>query len=281
MRKDSIFSEIDKQYNNLSKTFKLIADFVKDNYSTIPFLSIKELKEKIGVSTASITRFSQHMGFKGYPDFQKEIQGIVEKEIVPMREVKYFIENNDDKNILQETIDSNIKILQATYSDELYKNFNRAIEFIMKSRKVYILGCRSSYSAAYYLGFMLQGFMDNIELIDAGHQDFSNKLAHIRENDVLIAISFSQYTKFTSNIAQFFKDNGNRIIAITDSYSSPIAIKADATLLAKNGTNTFSFVSAMTILNALVVSLGKTNKKETLKKLKDQERIAIDTGIYI
>lgn len=280
MGRESIFSEIDNQYSSLSKTYKLIADFVKNNYSTIPFLSIKELKEKIGVSTASITRFSQHMGFKGYPDFQKEIQGIVEKEIVPMREVKHFIESNDDKNILQETIDSNIKILQATYSDELYENFNRSVEFITKSRKIYILGCRSSYTVAYYLGFMLQGFMENVEFINAGHQDFSNKLAYVRKNDVLIAISFSQYTKFTSDIAKFFKDNGNKIIAITDSYSSPIAIKANTTLLAKNGTNTFSFVSAMTILNALIVRLGKINKEETLKKLKDQEKIAIDAGIY-
>ncbi|WZL72304.1 MurR/RpiR family transcriptional regulator [Clostridiaceae bacterium 35-E11] len=277
----NIFYLIDEKYNTLSKTFKIIADFVKDNYSIIPFLSIKEMKEKIGVSTASITRFAQEMGFNGYPTFQKEVQKIVEKEMVPMREVKNFIANsNDDENILQKTIDSNIKILQATYSDELHASFKKAIDLIKGGRKIYIIGSRSSYTVAYYLSFMLKGFMENIELLSAGTGDIYPKLAYIKPDDVLIGVSFAQYTKFTCQIAEFFHKKGNKVIAITDSYSSPLSIKADVTLISKNSSDTFSFVSAMTIMNALIVSLGKTNKDETLRRLKEQERIAIENGVY-
>lgn len=278
----NIFYMIDSKYNSLSKTFKIIADFVKENYTIISFLSIKEVTEKIGVSSASVTRFSQEMGFSGYPALQKEIQKIVEKEIVPMREFKHFISSsNEEDNVLQKTIDLNINTLKTTYSDELYESFQKAIDLIVESRKVYIIGSRSSYTVAYYLSFMLKGFMENIELLSAGTEDISTKLAYIKKDDVLITISFSHYTKFTSKITQYFKDNGSKVIAITDSYSSPVAIKADTTLIAKNSTDTFSFVSSMTILNALVVKLGKVNKGNTLKKLKDQERIAFETGIYI
>lgn len=278
----NIFYMIDSKYNSLSKTFKIIAKFVKKNYTLISFLSIKELTEKIGVSSASITRFSQELGFSGYPAFQKEIQKIVEKEIIPMRAFKHFISSsNDYDNVLKKTIDLNINTLQNTYSHELYQSFQKAINLIIESDKVYIIGSRSSFAVAYYLNFMLKGFMENIELLSAGTEDISTKLAYIKKDDVLITISFSHYTKFTSKITEYFKDNGSKVIAITDSYSSPIAIRADTIMIAKNSTDTYSFASAMAILNALVVQLGKINKDETLRKLKAQERIAFKTGIYI
>lgn len=279
---NNIFYKIDTKYDSLSKTFKIIADFVKENYTVLSFLSVKELTEKTGVSAASITRFAQEIGFSGYPAFQKEIQKVVKKEIVPMREFKHFISSpNDYDNVLQKTIDLNINTLKTTYSDELYESFQKAIDIVTKSRKVYIIGSRSSFAVAYYLNFMLRGFMENVELLSAGTEDISTKLSYIKKEDVLITISFSHYTKFTSKITEYFKNNGSKIIAITDSYSSPVAIKADTTLIAKNSTDTYSFVSAMTILNALVVKLGKVNKNETLKKLKEQEKIAFETGIYI
>ena len=67
---NNIFYKIDTKYDSLSKTFKIIADFVKENYTVLSFLSVKELTEKTGVSAASITRFAQEIGFSGYPAFQ-------------------------------------------------------------------------------------------------------------------------------------------------------------------------------------------------------------------
>lgn len=280
MSKD-IFSLLESKYSNLSKTFKLIADYIKENYSTIPFLSIKELKDRIGVSSASITRFSQELGFSGYPAFQKAVQKVVEKEIAHMREVKSSISDSDEKDILKNTIDLNIEILKSTYSDDLYDSFNTAIELIENCKKVYILGLRSSYTVAYYLYYMLGQFMENIELLSVGTGDVFNKLAYINKEDILIAINFAQCTKNTSKITQYFKKNGNKIIAITDSYSSPVAIRADAVLFARNSPNTYSFVSAMTILNALIIKLGKINKDKTLNMLKQQEIIAIENDVYV
>ena len=278
----NIFNMIDEKYNSLSKTFKIVADFVKENYSVMSFLSIKEMTERTGVSSASITRFAQELGFSGYPAFQKEIQKIVKKEIVPMREFKHFLSSSQkNDNVLKKTIDLNINTLKTTYSDELYETFQKTVELILTGRKVYIIGSRSSYSVAYYLNFMLRGFMENVELLSAGTEDISTKLAYIKKEDVLISISFSHYTKFTSDITNYFKEKGSKIIAVTDSYSSPVAIKADAVLISKNSTDTYSFVSAMTILNALVVRLGSVDKVKTLNKMKEQERIAFETGIYL
>lgn len=271
---------IDRKYYGLSKTFKQIADYVKENYLTVPFLSIKELNEKIGVSTASITRFSQEMGFNGYPDFQKEIQKVVEQEIAHMREIKKSINSDEDVDLLKKMIDLNIKTLQDTYTDDLCKSFNNAVDLIKSSRKVYIIGLRSSYTVAYYLNFMLSQFMDNIELLSIGTGDMYNRLSYINADDLLISICFAQCTKFTIQTAEYFKKNGCKIIAVTDSYSSPIAKKANNVLIVKNTEDTFSFSSALVVLNALVVRLGKIDKNKTIERIKHQEKVAIENGAY-
>ena len=71
--KNNIFSIIDDKYDNLSKTHKKIADFVKENIHIIPFLSIKELGGKSDASIASITRFTRELDFNGYAEFQKKV----------------------------------------------------------------------------------------------------------------------------------------------------------------------------------------------------------------
>lgn len=277
---DNIFVVIDSKYNSLSKTFKLIADYVKESYSLIPFLSIQELKEEIGVSTASITRFSQEIGFSGYPAFQKEIKEMVHSEITPMKQVRSFISSDENENILLRTIELNIKTLESTYTENLNKSFEEAVEIIKGARKIYIVGARSSYAVAYYLSFMLGQFMENIEIITAGTVDTFDRLSYLKEDDILISISFSQYTKFTKQVTEYFHKRGNKVIAVTDSYSSPIAIKANTTLLTKSSSTTYSFVSAMTVLNALIIQIGKLDKNKTLEIMKEKQRIAIENDIY-
>ncbi len=278
---NNIIVNINQKYDGLSKTHKRLADYIKENIYAVPFLSIKELGEKSEVSLASITRFTREMGFLGYSDFQRNVSELVKKDVVPMKETKNFILTDANDNILKNTINQNLNAISTLYTDELQKNYDDSVQILKNSRKVYIAASRSSYSVGYYLYFMLKGFMENVELLTSGTCDVSNKLAYVGENDCLISISYSLYTKLTYDITSYFHDVGCRVISITDSYSSPIALKSTKVLLAKNSGSTYSFVNAMTIANALVVSLGKQDKEETIRRLSKQDKIAIDNGIYL
>lgn len=75
-----IINIIKEQYDKLTKSFKVMADFVFENITQIPFLSIKEISEITGLSSATIIRFTQYFKFKGYPEFQKSIQEILKKK---------------------------------------------------------------------------------------------------------------------------------------------------------------------------------------------------------
>lgn len=280
MEKDIIYL-LNNKYYGLSKTFKKIADYTKEEYLKIPFLSIKELAELIDISTASITRFSQELGFSGYPEFQKQVQLIVEKEILHMKEIKKSISkdgNNDE--LLKKMFDLNVQSIEESYTEELNESFKQSIQLMNKANKIYIIGLRSSYTAAYYLDFMLSQFMDNVELVTLDTGNMFNKLINVNSDDILLSISFAQCTKQTIEIVDYFKSKGCKIIALTDSKISPTSERASVSLIVKNTEDTFSFVSALSICNTIVVRMGKENKEQTIKRIEQQEMIAIENGIY-
>ena len=55
----NIIDEINKRYENLTKSQKIIADFLLENYALVPFETLNEIAHRIGLSTTSLIRFSR------------------------------------------------------------------------------------------------------------------------------------------------------------------------------------------------------------------------------
>ena len=105
-------------------------------------------------------------------------------------------------------------------------------------------------------------------------------LMHIGPNDVLVAIGFKKYTRATCDVTRFFRERNCKIIALTDMLSSPIASMADTVLIAQNSSTTFSFVSAMTILNAIVVAIGRRDQKKAIRELDAKQAVLKEYNIH-
>ncbi|WP_371367327.1 HTH-type transcriptional regulator MurR [Sporomusa rhizae] len=277
---ENIFTIIGKKYPNFSRTFKLISDFITVNYSVVSFLSVQELSERVGVSTASIVRFCQEIGYSGYQALQRDIQVMVQGEAAPMQELRTSL-SDFDEDPLQQMFKLNIETLESAYTESLATEFRNAVESMSAAQKVYIIGLRSSYTVAYYASFLLSQFMENVVLLSAGTNDLFDRLASVKPGDVVLAISFPKYTHLTLQVVEFMKNRGVSVIALTDRPSAPIALHADITLMSKNSSKTYSFVSAMTIINALVIALGRKDTERTMRSLKEKEEIAKQAGIYI
>ena len=67
---------------------------------------------------------------------------------------------------------------------------------------------------------------------------------------------------------------------MTDSLTSPIALKATEVLIAPNGGN-FSPVGAITLCNCFITSLGRLNAQQTLERMELQDKIALEHHISL
>lgn len=276
-----IFKKIQENYDSLSKTNKKIADYILNNYSDFAFLTLNELSEKLDISPASIYRFATKMGCDGFPELKNFIQEQIKKELIPMKELKDSIEDNPKKNdILYETINANVKTLKRLYSQDINSKFDKIVDKMNKANKIYIFALRSTFTTAYYFHFMLKQFMDNVILLELNHGDIYDDVKKLNGKDLYFTLSFSPYTQKSVEMLEFANSRGAYTIALSDSLSSPLLSRADMPVNIELGSRSYSFVSVLTFLNAVVVALGKEDKENTLKKLKYNEKYLLEQGVY-
>lgn len=279
-----VVTQIRENYDSFSKSHRKLADFILEAPGEVAFLSINELSQKTGISPATITRFARKLEFQGYADFQR---GMYEhqKQWVPFGQLKSLLRSQapavePGQDPLQWSIQSNLHLLENLYTPQLRDSFARAQEILHQARIIYIAGLRSSYATAYYLAFMLQQMYGNVRLLPTVSSELPTVLSDVGREDCLVVISYSRYTSASYDIVSHFHREGCKIVALTDSLTSPIALKSTEVLIAPNGEN-FSPVGAITLCNCLITSLGRLDAQHTLERMERQDKIALDLHIYL
>ena len=78
---NELTGRINQAYGSMSKGQKLLATYITDNYDKAVFLTAAKLGEVVGVSESTVVRFASHLGYKGYPEFQKALEEMVRNKL--------------------------------------------------------------------------------------------------------------------------------------------------------------------------------------------------------
>ncbi|CEO09535.1 MurR/RpiR family transcriptional regulator [Paraclostridium sordellii] len=282
--KDSkqLIDDIQKQYTRLSKGQKLIAQYLISNYDKVAFMTASKLGEEVGVSESTVVRFANALGFTGYPKLQDALQELIKNKLTTVQRVEMNQEYSDDCKILNKVLKSDIDNIKHTLEDLNEEVFQQASDKLLNARKIYILGMRSSFSIAQYLGFYLDIILDNVHIIRMDMGDAFEQVVRVTDEDVVVAISFPRYSKRSHQVVEYAKAKGAHVISITDSLFAPIATISDTTLLVKSNMASFvdSLVPALSLCNALIVSIGMKEKEDIKSYFDDLEKIWERYGVY-
>ena len=282
--KDSkqLIEDIQQQYPRLSKGQKLIAQYLIKHYDKVAFMTASKLGEEVGVSESTVVRFANALGFSGYPKMQDALQELIKNKLTTVQRVEMHQEYSDDCKILNKVLKSDIDNIKDTLEEMDEKIFQQASERLLNARKIYILGMRSSFTVAQYLGFYLDIILDNVHIIRMDMGDAFEQIVRINKDDVVVAISFPRYSRKSYQVVNYAKEKGAHIISITDSLFAPIASMSDTTLLVKSNMASFvdSLVPALSLCNALIVSIGMKEKEDIKSYFDDLEKIWEKYSVY-
>ena len=282
--KDSkyLISHIQSQYTRFSKGQKLIAQYILKNYDKVAFMTACKLGEAVGVSESTVVRFANALGYYGYPKLQDALQEVIKNKLTTVQRVDMVKEFNDDSAILKKIVKSDMDNIKDTLEEIDEKAFEEAANRILKAKRIYIVGMRSSFTIAQYLGFYLGIILDSVHVIRTDMGDAFEQVVKINEDDVLIAISFPRYSKKSYQIVSYAKEKGAHIVSLTDSPFAPVASFTDNLLLVKSNMVSFvdSLVPALSIANALIVSVGMKEKEDIKQHFDDLEAIWEKYSVY-
>lgn len=278
-----LLKTIHSSYIRLSKGQKKIADYILENYDKVAFMTASKLGNKVGVSESTVVRFANALGYKGYPNLQKELQELIKTKLTTVQRLELSNSYDDEEDVLRNVMKSDVENIRRTIEEINTNTFQGTIKAILNSKKVYILGMRSSTVLAQYLGFYLNFFMEDVNVVPSGINDIFDQLINIKENDVVIGISFPRYSKKTMEAVDFAKKKGATIVGITDSPFSPITNYSNYVLTARSNMASFvdSLVAPMSLINALIVGLSVKEKDKVTATFKNLESIWDEYNIYI
>ena len=73
---------IRRERPEMSKSFAKLADFLLNSYIEAAFMTASELAHALDLDAATVVRFSQFLGYSGFPELQREIRGRVKNDLL-------------------------------------------------------------------------------------------------------------------------------------------------------------------------------------------------------
>lgn len=261
--------------DGFSKGQKRIANYILSDYDKASTMTACRLGQIAQVSESTVVRFASQLGYDGYPAMQKALQELVRGKLTSLQRIEASGDQINNGDIAGSVMQQDMDTLRSTIDSVDRGEFDRVVQKLVKARRIYILGVRSSAFLAGYLNFYFHVIFENVTLVQSSAGEIFDQMLRIGPGDVLLAISFPRYSKMTMSAVRFARDRGAEVIAVTDSKMSPLYTLASASLLVH--CQMISFVDSMaapvSLLNALIVAVGKQKRAETEETFSELERV--------
>jgi len=274
MQESDIIKVIKEKQASMSKGHRAIASYIIDHYDTAAFITASRLGDTVGVSESTVVRFACALGYDGYPELQRKLQEMIRTRLTNVQRMGLGNEMSEEE-LIRWSLRTDITSLRHTKEVLDYGMVQRVADLILSANHVYILGLRASAPLAQFFWYYLNYTVSNVSLIASSFgDDIFGQLIHAKEGDLVIAISFPRYSSRTVDGAQFAKNNGAQILAITDNELSPLARLSTEHLYVATDMNLFvdSLIAPLGVINALVLLVGMRRRdglRQNFEQLED------------
>ncbi len=266
-----------------SKRQKQLAEFIVRHIDKAAYMTARQLAESAQVSESTAVRFAAELGFSGFHDFQKSLKEAARNQLNSIQRMEIATERIGNDEVLSSVLKSDVEKILYTLEEIDRRQFNEAADALLNAENIYITGVRSAAALANFTGFYFNLLFDNVKLINTtGADDIFEQLLRIGKNDVVLGMSFPRYSKNTVDALKYAAQCGACVIGITDNKKSPIVKYSRYCLIARSDMDSFvdSLVAPLSVVNALIVSIGMKKKKEAMSTFEKLEKIWAEYGVY-
>ena len=278
-----ILALLEDRQGDFSKGQRRIAKYITESYDKAAFMTANRLGKTVGVSESTVVRFAVDLGFDGYPSMQKAMQEMVLNRLTSVQRIEVANDRIGTQDVVSMVIQSDMEKLRKTGETVDRQEFAEAVNAILRAKRIYILGVRSTAPLADFLGYYLNYMFNNVHVITGcGTSEMFEKIVGINSRDVVIAFSFPRYSSATTKGAQYCRSTGATVIGITDSRESPLGLCCDHVLCAKSDMVSLvdSLVAPLSVVNALIVAIASKREKELHRTFEALESIWDQYNVY-
>jgi DNA-binding MurR/RpiR family transcriptional regulator len=251
----SLSEYIQERFDEFSRSQKDVARYIVDHLDEAAFLTAEELARRASTSSSTVVRFSQALGFEGYPELQQAaIEEYRNTAVAAASSAGAGALFSFDHSELEGSLSADHSNLEETARNLTREQVDGAVAALAEAQRVVVVGVDQMAFFASYLRHMLSLLDIQAEIVASTGGESLQRLGRIDEETLVIVLSTGRAHPLLLRAMKLALHRRARTLAISDASMSEVGEHAEQTLYFSS--NSPSFVRSNTALMALVQGLA-------------------------
>ncbi len=257
----SLSKYIQARFEECSRSQKDVAQYIVDHLDEAAFQTAEELARRANTSSSTVVRFSQALGFEGFPELQaaaREEYRRVHTKSEPKNSAGASASSTPlfslDQNEFETALTADHLNVEETARKVSRSSVEALIEAIVSAEKVLVAGTDQMAFFASYLRHLLMLLDLRVDVVASPSQEALSRLGRIEEGTLVIGLSAGRPHPLVVRAMKLARHRKARTAAITDATLSEVAKLAQIKLYYSS--NSPAYVRSHTALLSLIQALA-------------------------
>jgi len=226
-----LMQRISDHQNELTPKARILGDYITANPRKAVFMTTKELAGVCNVSEATVVRFVSQLGFHGYGEFQQYLRDFVDTELTMLERLNFTDMKGPGYERFRRVVSEEMDNLRQLFETLDMALIDEAVELLLKSSHVYVIGSRLSYTLSYYMGWSLTKVRQNIHILKGSDRTTIDWLTIAPEDSLAVIVATTRYPNELIRIGKLARRLKQKLLIITDSSACPLIQFANTALI--------------------------------------------------
>jgi len=266
---------LQSNFDNLTRAERQLSHSLMENYPVSGLGSITAVAQKASVSTPTVARMVQKIGFKGFPEFQAALRDEVEATISdPIAKHDTWADQAPNEHIVNKFTEAVIDNIRHSLGQLDIETFEKSCGLLADTnRSLFVVGGRITRAMADYFFLHMQVLRKDVTHIQSISNAWPHYLLDIKKDDVIVIFDVRRYENSTLKLAEMAAEAGATIILFTDQWLSPISKLAHHTFSLKIVVPSAwdSSVTTMLLVETIIADVQQRTWPETRERMEELE----------
>lgn len=283
---NQVLKRLAGELDALTPEARKAATYVLENPRDVGVSTVREIAEAAKVKPNTVVRMARQVGFDGYEDFREPFRDAIRRGTADfpdrVRWLQDIRKSDDLGGLYADMVQAALRNVEDTFAGISAEALRDAAETIWTSQSVYTLGVGVNNSNARSFTYLASTGMMRFHAIPRPGSIATDDLAWAGPDDVLIAITCKPYRTEVVEAVRIARDQGVKVIGISDSAASPIVVNATHGFVIRCETPQFfpSSVATLALLETLLSFVVAVSSDEIVTRVEKFHKRRHDLGMY-
>ncbi|HTR88502.1 MAG TPA: MurR/RpiR family transcriptional regulator [Solirubrobacteraceae bacterium] len=259
----SLSTYIRARFEECSRSQKDVAQYIVDHLDEAAFQTAEELARRANTSSSTVVRFSQALGFEGFPELQAAAREEYRRvhaggggsgpaaSAAPSGSTPLF---SLDQNEFESALSADYLNVEETARKVSRSSVEALIEAIVEAEKVLVAGTDQMAFFASYMRHLLMLLDLRVDVVASPSQEALSRLGRIDQTTLVIGLSAGRPHPLVVRAMKLARHRKARTAAVTDATLSEVAKLAQIKLYYSS--NSPAYVRSHTALLSIIQALA-------------------------